>query len=1319
MKKGFGVEKFWIKRVISLMLVALMLASTIQIDFDFESVAALPDSTVALGPNLASQVNEGTASASDDDGANLPGNANDNNTATYWLTTVSPTLPVTYEISWSGNGSLTFNSILILERYSGVALGMGNYGIEYWDGANWISVSNLSSTSSDYALPGTDEWGNCDFTSDARCEHLIQFDPVTAEKVRISVTSFATDGITTATRISFYEFMVFNNYSLASDATATADLEDGTDVASNAIDNDEDTWWQSTSSSTWLEVAWASTKEISSVEIVSGTVMAPPRNRVPADFDVEYWDGANWVSALAAAVSVNTSPDVTLLFTDTIKTTKLRLMITAVTSQPPRIREFRIFPPGPPGNIPTFGASPTQIQTGGQTSTISAELRDEDGNLVLDGTSVTFEEINGLCDAGFGGYPPSSNQEVGTTIDGVAQVTLFSGDVDCLSGPPDDRAQIRVSTWDATLGTTQRVDARVEILADLGIYFTVELYTWSAGTWTQLSSGDTVRAGRDIGVLVQAFDQFGNPKTDYTGTVTFSTNASNSPNTVDVLNPNTPPMLPPNAALTNGRFEWARNDNAPFDQVPADTNCTDAFNPATNDCFALYNAESGVTLTATDTLDPTIDGTSVDIEILSRPPSDLNNDLILEVPGSAVLGFSFSVTVTAVDRYGNTVKDYVYVGGTRGEVTFSSNDPFPATLPANYQFQAVDNGTKQFTVTMKSVGTWWLQVEDNIIPGVSPRPYWDQEDIDVSATSNITLSCLASPSQIPADGASQSTITANAQMGGSDVPNGTTINFEILPDALGTSLSSSEAITTGGNASVTLTSGLTIGTVTVRVFYDENFDDTWDATEPNATCDVNLYRGDETEFCAVGYGNVQGTIFWDRNRNGEFDPTIDVILQSEPFTDNNGNGVYDEGIDGFDPATQDVGFDGLPDSLTVDVYMPGNGVPPYFPFDYAEGNGKHDSVDIYIEDSTTPNAHATALGYSVSVPAGYTNGSDMGGYSYITVKAPGFYHQVKNIFVPLNGSVTLDFGLILFDAITGKVTKSDGFPAEGVMITVIDSSGRQLTASEDQIDGLVAGIPGGYVLPVVVTDAFGNYVVKGLHDDTYKVMADNNEFMASTKSGIVVEYDETAVVNFENMSYCFGVIHGYVWESAVGTWRAAGGVEVSIPGLGLSTITDGSGQWLINNIPPGEYWVIAKKQGFTIGVQRVDVTECCDTAPIQPGDFWLEELEYCGDVACDNATVEGIVTDELGRPIEDAVVRFPGLEVTDFLRVPFPMRTDKAGYYIFTKYTDLKPQGAPGYDPDPWVSDSYYTYDSDGIPPGCYWIVVSDEVCQFTDPYDW
>jgi uncharacterized delta-60 repeat protein len=87
---------------------------------------------------------------------------------------------------------------------------------------------------------------------------------------------------------------------------------------------------------------------------------------------------------------------------------------------------------------------------------------------------------------------------------------------------------------------------------------------------------------------------------------------------------------------------------------------------------------------------------------------DMAAFLVLNGPSNATAGTPFTVTVIALDAYGNVATGYL------GTVTFTCNDA-AATLPIDYPFQPGDQGTQNFQVTLGTPGmTWTVMVTDTV-----------------------------------------------------------------------------------------------------------------------------------------------------------------------------------------------------------------------------------------------------------------------------------------------------------------------------------------------------------------------------------------------------------------------------------------------------------------------------------------------------------------------------------------------------------------------------------------------------------------------------
>src|SRR5262249_45443750 len=78
------------------------------------------------------------------------------------------------------------------------------------------------------------------------------------------------------------------------------------------------------------------------------------------------------------------------------------------------------------------------------------------------------------------------------------------------------------------------------------------------------------------------------------------------------------------------------------------------------------------------------------------------------LPDSTKAGTAFDVTVTAVDPFGQAALGYT------GRGTFTSADPYGATLPADYPFLLADHGTHTFLgrTALYTAGTWDVTATD-------------------------------------------------------------------------------------------------------------------------------------------------------------------------------------------------------------------------------------------------------------------------------------------------------------------------------------------------------------------------------------------------------------------------------------------------------------------------------------------------------------------------------------------------------------------------------------------------------------------------------
>src|SRR5262249_55568859 len=129
------------------------------------------------------------------------------------------------------------------------------------------------------------------------------------------------------------------------------------------------------------------------------------------------------------------------------------------------------------------------------------------------------------------------------------------------------------------------------------------------------------------------------------------------------------------------------------------------------------------TLTATDAVTSSLTGTSNAIVVNPAAAATLT----VTAPAGATAGGAFSVTVTALDAFGNTATGYL------GAVHFTKSDAGAGSaVPANYPFVAADNGRHTFTggVTWVTAGSQTVTATDTVTASITGT----SNPIAVSAT---------------------------------------------------------------------------------------------------------------------------------------------------------------------------------------------------------------------------------------------------------------------------------------------------------------------------------------------------------------------------------------------------------------------------------------------------------------------------------------------------------------------------------------------------------------------------------------------------------
>ena len=227
-------------------------------------------------------------------------------------------------------------------------------------------------------------------------------------------------------------------------------------------------------------------------------------------------------------------------------------------------------------------------------------------------------------------------------------------------------------TFSITLRTSGSQSVTVRDLANASILGTQSgiIITSAAATSMTVTPVQNGTAGVVQTVTVTAHDQFGNVATGYRDTLTFAS-------------------------------------NDPLAALPADYTFT-AADAGTHTFNVTFKSSGDDSFTVKDTSNAAnlaFSYSQLDVMIV---PAALNSFAFASpTPSNTIAGTVFSVTLTALDAFGNTVKGYTVT------VHFCSTDA-QASLPADYTFTAADAGKHTFGVALKTAGTQSLTLQDTV-----------------------------------------------------------------------------------------------------------------------------------------------------------------------------------------------------------------------------------------------------------------------------------------------------------------------------------------------------------------------------------------------------------------------------------------------------------------------------------------------------------------------------------------------------------------------------------------------------------------------------
>ena len=484
----------------------------------------------------------------------------------------------------------------------------------------------------------------------------------------------------------------------------------------------------------------------------------------------------------------------------------------------------------------------------------------------------------------------------------------------------EDNGTRRVSVTLKTAGT-QNLTATETGTATITGTQTGIVVTPAATARLSVSAPASTTAGMAFSLTVTAQDVYGNTTPAYGGTVTFTSTDSRA-------------TLPANATLTNGVGTFS----------------------------GTLRTAGNQTVTATDTATGSITGSAA-VNVVAgaldhwRVTSSADD-------GGAVAGRPFDVTVIAQDIYNNTVTTYT------GTVTFSSQDPYGATLPPTYSFAIGDLGMHRFAggATLYTAGTWDVTAADTATGATGS----DFIQVAAGALDHFSVTTSADATGTTAGNPFDVTVAAQDAYNNTVTTYGGTVTFS-SQDPYGASLPADYTFQASDQGQVTFGAGVTLYTA-----------GTWDVTAtdtatgatgsdfiavtaapavafqviapPNATSGQAF---DITVVAVDPYGNTdsnyQGTVhFSSTDRDSGVALPADYSFQSADA----GAATFPASVTLITPGTQTVTatdtVSGITGSATVTVSSTGGG---------SGGNSAR-----YLGRAVTAQPHATQ---SVAGPAGH------------------------------------------------------------------------------------------------------------------------------------------------------------------------------------------------------------------------------------------------------------------------------------------------------------------------------------------------------------
>ena len=419
------------------------------------------------------------------------------------------------------------------------------------------------------------------------------------------------------------------------------------------------------------------------------------------------------------------------------------------------------------------------------TDTVTASIQGAQTGIMVISSAATTLVVSGVSSPQMAGTTSSLRVEARDSAGGIA--TGYTGTVristtDAQATRPTDHtftsSEAGVFTFTGLVlrtAATHEVTATDIVNASISGKQSGVVVTPAAATRLLVAAPPPgVTAGVPTESTVTAIDAYGNVAKSYGGTVHFT--ASD-----------------PQVSLTPTDYQFVGTDQG-FHRFSG---------------LVTFRTAGTQSLTATDTVSATINGTASSIAVGPGPAASL---IVGGVVAPLTAGTPSSFTVEAKDAFGNRATGY------SGTVAFGTSDP-QGTVPAPHPFTPGDAGFYSATAVLRTAGSQSLSAADTVnsaITGSLPA-------IPVNPTFAVTLTLTGIPAVVTAGDSNAATVTAYDQYNNVATGYVGTIHFSspddpgaslppdraFLPGDLGRVTVAGVVLTTAGNRRVTAADTLT------------------------------------------------------------------------------------------------------------------------------------------------------------------------------------------------------------------------------------------------------------------------------------------------------------------------------------------------------------------------------------------------------------------------------------------------------------------------------------------------------------------------------